>query len=219
LAGRLASQFFKSATQYNKTRITLFYIDFNHFMDYHGSRHIKDPKVNNKTHIIFNAVGFQLGWWLCVLGVINDLPLLGPAYMAVFLGIHYQLFRNGREFLLILFAGVAGTFLDSLYTSFGLLTFSGGYGYNWLAPLWITAMWVGFTATLNHALVWLKNRPVFGFLMGAVFGPLSYFSGEALGVISIESPPILASAVLALVWGTSIVLLYELNDYLGVDQA
>lgn len=172
--------------------------------------------MNNKAKIAFNAIGFQVGWWLSVLGVIINFPLLGPAYMLIFLGIHYQIFQNKKELLLILIAGVAGTFLDSLYTSSGMLSFQGGYDHIWLAPLWITAMWTGFTATLNHALKWLDGRPMLGFLMGAIFGPLSYYSGHKLAVMTIEWAWIPATLILALVWGTAIVGLYEINRRLGV---
>ena len=175
--------------------------------------------MNAKLKIAFNAIGFQLGWWLSVLGVVNDLPLLGPIYMVIFLLIHFRMFRNNMELILILIAGVGGTILDGIYTRSGMLSFEGGYQHIWLAPLWITAMWTGFTATLNHALKWLDGRPVLGFLMGAVFGPLSYLTGEKLGVISIQWSWMATSIVLALAWGTAIVLLYELNNRLGVTKS
>ena len=138
--------------------------------------------------------------------------------MLIFLGIHYQLFENRQELLLILIAGVVGTFLDSLYTHTGMLSFEGGYSHQWLAPLWITAMWTGFTATLNHALKWLDGRPILGFLMGAIFGPLSYLTGEKFGVINVEWTWFATSLVLATVWGTAILLLYKLNHHLGVTK-
>ena len=169
--------------------------------------------------IAFNAIGFQLGWWLSVVGVMIDLPLLGPLYMVIFLGVHYSLFASNREMLLILIAGAGGTFVDGLYGRSGILRFESGYEHIWLAPLWITAMWTGFTATLNHALKWLKGRPVLGFVMGAIFGPLSYFSGEKLGVITVLWSWTSTSLILALVWGTAILALYQLNERLAVDAS
>jgi len=174
--------------------------------------------MNTKTKILFNALGFQLGWWLSVLGVMWNMPLLGPVYMALFLVAHHFLLAGNKEFYLILIAGFGGTLLDSLYTRSGMLSYEGGYGHFWLAPLWITAMWVGFTATLNHALSWLEKRPLLGFAAGAVFGPLSYISGQKLGVISFNWDLLPASAVLALAWGLAIPILYFLNRKLVAER-
>lgn len=169
-----------------------------------------------KYRVLINAVGFQAGWWLSVLGVMVGLPMLGPVYMLLFLGMHYMFFASKQEFYLILLAGVVGTVMDSLYTRSGMLSYGGGYEHIWLAPLWITTMWLGFTATLNHALDWLRERPLLGFLAGAIFGPLSYYSGQKLGVISFHWSAAPATLVLALVWGLSIPLLYMINRRLGV---
>ena len=45
-------------------------------------------------------------------------------------------------------------------------------------------MWMNFALTLNHAMAWLKGRPVVGLILGAIGGPLAYFAGAKLGAAS-----------------------------------
>ena len=75
-------------------------------------------------------------------------------------------------------------------------------------------MWCGFSATVNHSMAWLKNRWVAAFILGAVFGPLSYITAEKFGVISFHGEIIIVCVILAIVWGVSIPAVYWVNDRL-----
>ena len=106
---------------------------------------------------IFNVFGFKLCWWACVLGAVNNQKFLGPLLILGYLIIHIiSIPKNLRkvEVYLLLIAGIIGTFVDSLLLNFNLLSYEGMYNsINYIAPLWITGMWVGFTATLNLSLI------------------------------------------------------------------
>lgn len=169
----------------------------------------------------FNAVGFQTAWWLTVLGIVMDYPLLGPLAMTLYLVADHYSFTKGRpETLLILSAMLAGTIADTIFSFTGLLSYAGGYSFApSLAPLWITAMWGGFAATLNHSLGWLKNRTVLAFIMGAVFGPLSYTAGAKFDAIVFNQSLGLTVIILGLFWGIAIpglVKLYSVFEKRGV---
>jgi uncharacterized membrane protein YfcA len=56
-----------------------------------------------------------------------------------------------------------------------------------------------FATTLNIAFRWLRDRLVLASLLGAVFGPLSYFAGARLGAVVINDFPS-ALIALALAW-------------------
>ena len=71
-------------------------------------------------------------------------------------------------------------------------------------------MWLGFAATVNHSLRWLDGKWIFAFLLGAVFGPLSYLAGLKFGAINFQIS-VFTIVILALVWGIVIPLLYHLN--------
>ena len=40
---------------------------------------------------ILNLLGFNIGWWACVLGAANGFPYVGPAAMLVFLVLHFYI--------------------------------------------------------------------------------------------------------------------------------
>ena len=166
---------------------------------------------------IFNILGFQLSWWACVLGVKNGLPYIGPVFMLLFLGIHFLYLKsNFLELRLVVIFTILGTLVDTGLAISGLLSYNGLYAHNIvLAPLWITAMWAGFCATVNHSLSWLKERWVSSFALGAIFGPLSYIAGEKFDAIIFHSSLMSICIVLAFVWGSSIFLIFLVNKRIG----
>ena len=165
---------------------------------------------------IYNIVGFQVSWWACVLGVKYGMPYIGPAIMLIFLLIHFFFFSIGpHELKLVFIFALFGTLIDSFFAFSNMLSYKGTYAPDLLiAPLWITAMWCGFCSTVNHSLAWLKNRWVSAFLLGAIFGPLSYITGQKFGAIYFNSDLVTVNTILALVWGLSIPLIYWVNERL-----
>ena len=175
--------------------------------------------MNTKTATLklgFNALGFQSAWWLTVLGIVMGYPFLGPLVMTLYLvADHVSLTKTKAETLLILSAMAAGTIVDTIFKATGFLDYAGGYALvPFLAPLWITTMWGGFAATLNHSLGWLKSRPVLGFIMGAIFGPLSYMAGAKFDAIVFNQGLPMTIFVLGIFWGLAIPGLVKLHTIL-----
>ncbi len=169
---------------------------------------------------IFNALGFQGAWWLCVFGVLWGFPYLGPIAMLIFLVSHMLLMGKGKsELVFLVLMAIVGTVVDSLKASFGFISYMGGYGsVKIIAPLWITAMWTGFSATVNHSLYWIHNRYFLGFMIGAVFGPLAYMVGVNLQALSFNYSVPISAVVLAAVWGLSVPSMYWISKKLGLSQ-
>jgi hypothetical protein len=71
------------------------------------------------------------------------------------------------------------------------------------APYWIVALWVLFGAQFNTSYTWLKARPGFAAIVGAVAGPLSFHAGASLGAVHFERP---LPATWALAFGWAIIL-------------
>ena len=169
---------------------------------------------------IVNIVAFQLSWWGCILGAAKDLTYLGPAMMIIFLIVHYFLFVTDiRELYLVAIFGVIGTLIDSLMFLSGSFIYSGSYTPDiFVAPLWITAMWAGFSATVNHSMSWLKGKWLLMVVAGIVFGPVAYFTGEKFGAIEFHLSFLSSIIVIAIVWGLSMPLIYYVNQYIGLDE-
>ena len=168
---------------------------------------------------IFNIFGFQLSWWGCVLGVKYDMVYLGPVLMATFLILHFTyISSNYSEIKLIILFGLAGTLIDTSIAFFRVLEYNGTYTQDTLiAPLWITSMWCGFSATVNHSLAWLKKRYFASIVLGAFSGPLSYLAGVKFGAIHFISSPVISLGIIALVYSFAIPFMYWVNEKLALE--
>ena len=176
--------------------------------------------MNSKVKTIINIIGFYIGWWTCVLGTANDIPYLGPAVMILFLIVHYYLFVSDiQEIYLVLIIGIIGTITDSLLFLSGSFIYAGAYSNEILiAPMWITAMWAGFAATVNHSMSWLKDKWLLMVISGVVFGPAAFFTGEKFGTIEFHLSALFSGLVIAIVYGISMPAIYFLNRHLGLDS-
>lgn len=152
--------------------------------------------VSIARHPAFNFIASQLGWLLCVVSAAKLRPELGAAFALVVIGLHVCMARAPRaEATLLLFAAVLGTLFDSLLVSAGWLRYPSGMFLEGVAPYWIILMWPLFSTTLNSSMAWMKGRLAVAALMGAVFGPLAYRAGSALGAVEFVQP---AAALLTL---------------------
>ena len=169
---------------------------------------------------IFNIIGFQVSWWGCVLGVKSGMTYLGPFLMLCFLTVHIVRFLdNYSEIKLIILFGLIGTMIDTSMAYSGILTYNGKYTPSTLfAPLWITSMWCGFSATINHSLQWLRHRYFASVLLGVVFGPLAYLAGVKFGAIEFDAAAIIALLIIAIFYGLTIPIMYWVNEKLVLNR-
>jgi len=150
--------------------------------------------------IVANLIAFQLGWFACVLGGAHGLPWLGVAFAAVIVGSHLWLAARPLVEAQLLFAVAGiGSLWDGLLVGMGLLEYPSGMLVAWLPPIWMMALWLLFATTLNVALRWLRGRWPLAAMLGAVGGPLAFYTGAQLGGVTFADPP-LALAVIGLGW-------------------
>ena len=163
-------------------------------------------------NLVINFIGFQLGWFACVLGGAAGKPLLAVCAVVFILVVH--LYRSNNIFaeLCIIFTAMAIGFVwESLVISTDWLTYPLSSEVSNYAPIWLVAMWALFASTMNVSMAWLKKRWLLASVMGAVFGPLAFVAGEKLGaVIFLERW--YALLALALGWTVLMPLLLWLAD-------
>ncbi|MCC8999322.1 MAG: DUF2878 domain-containing protein, partial [Candidatus Contendobacter sp.] len=100
--------------------------------------------------MFLNFVGFQIGWFACVLGGAHGWPWLGVAVTAAIVALHlHRAARPQAEAALILLSGLLGFIADSLLTGMGLLHFPSGQFHPHIAPTWMVALWMAFATTFN----------------------------------------------------------------------
>jgi hypothetical protein len=169
---------------------------------------------------LINFAAFQVGWFTCVLGAANGLPMMGLIISACVVLLHLtSVERPTRELRLVVIAVLMGLVFDSLLVTAGWLKYPSGNFLPGIAPYWILAMWANFATTLNLTMGWLKGRLVLAAVMGAIFGPLTYVAGEKLG--GIEFIDFTASMIgLGVVWGISMpLLLIAAGRYNGLSRS
>jgi hypothetical protein len=165
---------------------------------------------------LVNFVAFQVGWFSSVVGAGRGWTFLGPAVVAAVLVLH--LVRSSapvREARFLVAVAVIGTAVDSLLAASGLVVYRGGYGVNWIAPAWITAMWLNFGTTIHASLAWLADRHRVAGALGAVGGPLTYLGAARLGAVDIVRPT-WSLIALGLTWAAVLPSLFWMSKKPGL---
>ena len=164
--------------------------------------------ASHRDKLIFNFLGFQVGWFVCVLtGSLSAL-----LYTIIFVAIHFHFMGNKQDGSLILLLLLIGFTSDTLLQITGLISFRGSVAINFLyfqpfsidsffiQPLWLACLWLLFGLTINHSLAWLFQYPKWCLVVSALIGPFSYYAGSALGAAVITSPLLLFFIVDGIIW-------------------
>jgi len=150
---------------------------------------------------LINLALYQAGWFAMVLGAANGIPWKGSAAGFILFGVHLGL---AREFLpevkTVLVIGILGTVVDSAQAFAGVFVFESGYWTYWVVPLWLTVMWMQFATLFHYALSWLSGRYVLSAALGAVGGPLAFYTGERFGGVIFPMGMARSMIILAGVW-------------------
>ncbi len=151
---------------------------------------------------LVNFLGFQAGWWACVIGAAEGPVWLGPAAVGAVVGLHLALNGSRRgELALMLFAALLGLMLDGTLAANGLLGFPGEAGpVVGPLPIWMVALWINVAPTLGSSLGWMRRRYLLGALFGLVGGPFTYYAGVRLGALSFAPDNWESFGALAVTW-------------------
>lgn len=158
---------------------------------------------------IINFIVFQSAWFAAVLGAANGMPWLGVVAVPVALAVHLAFSVNRRaELLLALAAGVLGFMIDSALVTAGAFVPIPFVFPRPFSSLWMVMLWVNLATTLNLSMGWLRSRYALAALVGAIGGPLAYYSGAKLGAMSVLPEPGGLLAI-GIAWAVALPLLYR----------
>jgi hypothetical protein len=161
--------------------------------------------------MLLNILGFQIGWLACVLGGANQMPWLGVLISCLVILVH--LLRTSERVFECKFFGVAviiGIIFDGIPQSLGWIAFTPvTFWPEALPPPWMIMLWALFASTINISLSWLQNRKTLAMLIGAIAGPLSYWSGARLGALQLINPSA-AIIYLSIGWGAIVPVLLKI---------
>jgi hypothetical protein len=131
-------------------------------------------------------LGFQVVWFACAWGASHHYPLLpiivSLAYLNTYISKQVQ---KKQAYLFLLKMLALGFLLDSILGFSKLITFASAYPepFAFLQPWWLSLLWLCFAASAKVSFSWLENRQYVAVLLGALTGPIAYYSGVQLGAI------------------------------------
>ena len=149
-----------------------------------------------------NIILFQIAWWGIVLSASYSLPALSLLVAGSYLLVHFRFLgefkTDGR---IIAISGLLGLTTDFMCQYLGLFRLEGHWFLSkGLPPEWLIYLWLCFPTTLNLSLAFLQDRLHWAVLAGAIFGPLTYYAGEAFDLLKFGEPKVTSIIVFALVW-------------------
>jgi len=152
--------------------------------------------------LIINIIPFLIAWFACVLSASKGLPWLGVMITALVLCWHlYQAKNVKMELLLMLCALIIGAAYDQSMLSLGYISYFNNGWSNAIVPVWILALWLAFTSTLNLSLRWMRSKHLIAVIFGAIGGPLAYLGAEKLGAVVLHG----ATSYIALSIGWAVI--------------
>ena len=137
--------------------------------------------------LIINFLLFQVAWFACVIGAGKGIPWLGAAVTTVALLWHFYQAKNIKsELLLMLIALLIGATFDQTMLLLGLIDYINNGWSTAIVPVWILALWLAFTSTLNVSLRWMRGKQFIAIAFGAIGGPMAYLGAEKLGAVMLH---------------------------------
>lgn len=154
---------------------------------------------------------FQALWLACVLygAVAHGWPLLLIALGLTY--VHLQLSEGWQAALPLLLTVLLGMVADQMVYHFGWITFTAQASSAPFIPLWMVALWLGFSSSLNENFSWLRAKPLLAILFGAIGGPVAYLGAEKLGAV-VLTMPFYSSVWIAMSWGILMPLMLWLRS-------
>jgi Protein of unknown function (DUF2878) len=172
---------------------------------------------------VISLLLMQFGWFACVLGAAKGMPWLGPSVVLLLIFLHLRKLRRaatettwrercGRETLILVIVLCLGILLEGVFSLGNVLR----YPEPGLPPLWLVMLWPNFAMATAEggSLRGLASRPQWGFVLGAIFGPLAYRGGVALAPVTFGEPLVRTYGILALVWACVVPTIFQLRRWL-----
>ncbi len=166
---------------------------------------------------VLTALAFQVQWLALVwsAGHAWSAVVCGGTVALVALELRLAGDRMGASLLYLLAAVAAGGAMDTALTAAGVLIPLRVAMPPPLPPLWLVGLWVAFAGFLRVVLTYLQGRPTAQWLVGAVGGPVAYWSGSRMGAIGFGIALPAALSVLGVLWGCMCVALFWLDARIG----
>ena len=142
----------------------------------------------NKIRIFLMLSGYQLTWLMCVFGeIIYNSFLPGLCCGLIFLILCFSRAYDKKKFILtVISISLIGYIFDSLLIFFQIYSFETSLNFGFL-PIWMLVLWPSFASLFDEVFKFLSKFKLPAVFLSCILGPLTYFSGEPLGLIDINT--------------------------------
>ena len=163
----------------------------------------------SKIKIFLMLSGYQLTWLMCVFGELwysSFLP--GLVCGLLFLTICFVNSDNLKKTIQIVFLiSFIGYLFDTSLVFFKIYNFQTSL-YIGVLPIWMLVLWPSFAILFDEILIFLSKYKIIAAILSSILGPLTYFAGSPLGLISINNL-FLFLILMIVFWG--ILMIFYLN--------
>jgi len=170
---------------------------------------------------IMNALGYQAVWFATLLGASLGHFWLGFLCSLLFAAIMLVFGGKAKADIRIVSIGlILGVAIDSSFAASGWILYAMPWDLVSLAPLWIIALWLSFSFTLNHSMDFLRHNYVVAALFGLLGGPLAYWCADRLfNVIEYGTDMSLVMIGLGVCWACVIPAIFYIDKQIAVIGA
>tara|TARA_Y100000768_G_C23836015_1_gene613763 strand:+ start:267 stop:731 length:465 start_codon:yes stop_codon:yes gene_type:complete len=144
---------------------------------------------------------------MCVFGeLFYDSFIPGLCCGLIFLIICFSKTSNKKNFILtVLSISTIGYLFDSVLILLQIYNFETSYYFGFL-PLWMLILWPSFATLFDEVFRFLSQYKILAVLLSSILGPLTYFSGEILGLIIINN--IFLFFILMIIFWAALMIFY-----------
>ncbi|MBL7114720.1 MAG: DUF2878 domain-containing protein [Kiritimatiellae bacterium] len=161
---------------------------------------------------LFHAVIFQILWIALVISAGSHWSITVTIATPLIAALQLKLFRNTftKSIVFVMLTVCIGMIMDTFLTLVGIIDPARNVIPFPFPPLWLIGLWIAFATFMKTTLTYLCDKPATQWCIGAIGGPLAYWSGARLGAIELHAHIILSLVVLALAWGCVCVVCFSL---------
>ena len=155
---------------------------------------------------------FMIGVFACYIGVLQQIPWLGMGVVFVILLIdlfqHKQLIMQKLKLVVVVI--IAAALIETLLILTSVYSVNPStrlFGFQFIVPLWILALWINFSIRVISYLVFTRGKHLINALLGLIFAILIFRSGHRLGLVELNHG-IYSLLIVALAWGIFVPFIY-----------
>ena len=169
---------------------------------------------------IANALGYQAVWFVTLLSASKGHFWFGFLSSLVFSSLMLCFGGKARQDGRIVIIGlILGVSIDTVFASTGWIEYAQSWSSISIAPLWIIALWLSFSFTLNHSMSFLRHNYLLAAAFGFIGGPLAYWCADRVfDVISYGTSTSLVMLALGISWGLVIPAIFYFDKCISMQD-